>query len=614
MIGISGRTLGAHLGKEGLCRFRVWAPQAARVELHITSPRDSCHPMLREEKGYWHVELTNIEAGSHYFYRLNGSEDRPDPASLRQPMGVHGPSEVMNTLFDWQDASWQGLALEQFVFYELHVGTFTEAGTFDAVIPRLPELKELGITAIELMPVAQFPGARNWGYDGVQPFAAQESYGGMCGLQRFVDACHATDVAVTLDVVYNHLGPEGNYLGRFGPYFTDRYKTPWGPALNFDGPYSDEVRRFFIENALHWVRDFHIDALRLDAIHSILDHSAFTFLQELGEAIHALATNLGRKVHVIAESALNDARIVSPIERGGIGLDGQWNDDFHHALRTLLTGDRSGYYQDFGELPQLAKAFREGYVYTGEYSAFRKRRHGNASRDLPPARFVVFSQNHDQIGNRMLGDRMGRAVSFDRLKLAAAAVILSPFIPLLFMGEEYGEPAPFQYFVSHSDPSLIQAVRDGRAQEFADFEWQGEAPDPQDEETFARSKLNWSSRNSGEHRVLYEFYRELLRFRKTHPALECGKGGDMEVKTWQEISLLSLLRRSEDREACLLLGFGNQQIEVAIPRGRWKKLLDSVEARWLGSGDAFPDEFSSDGEKPARLNPPCILLLDKMPV
>jgi maltooligosyltrehalose trehalohydrolase len=364
------------------------------------------------------------------------------------------------------------------------------------------------------MPVAQFSGARNWGYDGVFPFAVQNSYGGPLGLKRFVNACHEHGLAVVLDVVYNHIGPEGNHLAQFGPYFTDRYRTPWGQAINLDDALSDEVRHFFVSNAVEWIRDYHVDALRLDAVHAIFDNSALNFLEELGDAVHEQATALNRRIYVIAESALNDVRLIRPHELGGYGLDAQWNDDFHHALHTLLTKERAGCYVDFGNFQHIAHAFSEGFVYSGRYSVSRGRRHGNSSRVIPPAKFVVYAQNHDQIGNRMVGDRLGQICGLDAYKLAAAVVLLSPFLPLLFMGDEYGETAPFQYFVSHSDPGLIDAVRRGRKEEFAAFNWIGEPPDPQDEQTFNRSKLNHCLKKEGHHKILVEFHKELIHLRK----------------------------------------------------------------------------------------------------
>ncbi|KPK21748.1 MAG: malto-oligosyltrehalose trehalohydrolase, partial [Dehalococcoidia bacterium SM23_28_1] len=374
-------SLGASFLEDSRSRFVVWAPLAHKVEVHLLAPREKLAPMESGDRGYHHAVVDGVEPGSLYMYRLDERRERPDPTSRFQPQGVHGPSQVVSPHFEWEDGRWTGLPLQEYAIYELHVGTFTPTGTFEAVIPYLDELRELGITAIELMPVAQFPGARNWGYDGVHPFAVQNSYGGPQGLKRLVNACHKLGLAVVLDVVYNHLGPEGNYLIEFGPYFTDRYKTPWGAALNFDGPHSDEVRRFFIENALYWVSEFHVDALRLDAVHAIVDHSAVPFVEELAEAVHDRAEQLDRRIHVVAESNLNDARLIRPRALGGYGLDAQWNEDFHHCLHALLTRERTGYYQDFGEFGQLVKAFSEGFVYSGQYSSSRRRRHGSSSRD-----------------------------------------------------------------------------------------------------------------------------------------------------------------------------------------------------------------------------------------
>jgi maltooligosyltrehalose trehalohydrolase len=475
------------------------------------------------------------------------------------------------------------------------VGLFTPEGTFEAMITYLDELKELGITAIELMPVPQFPGDRNWGYDGVYPFAVQDSYGGPEGLKKLVNACHRKGLAVILDVVYNHLGPEGNYLADFGPYFTARYETPWGPAINFDGPYSDEVRRFFTENALYWITEFHIDALRIDAVHAIMDLSAQPFLEEMAFAVHERAHELNRQVYLIAESALNDTRLVRSLERGGYALDAQWNDDFHHALHTLLTGEQTGYYQDFGEFQQLVKAFREGFVYSGQYSDYRGRGHGNSSRGIPAQRFVVFSQNHDQVGNRMLGERLTALLSFEALKLAAGAVLLSPFIPLLFMGEEYGEEAPFLYFVSHSDQGLIDAVCQGRKGEFQAFQWQGEPPVPQEPETFLRCKLKWEERHKGKHKVLCTLYRELIKLRNAIPALNYLSKDHLEVSGMEEERLLLLRRWYDQSQVFCVMNFNTTDIpaRISLPKGRWKKIVDSSEKRWQGPGSLIPKTWES---------------------
>jgi maltooligosyltrehalose trehalohydrolase len=576
----------------------VWAPLARTVEVHILSPSEQIVSMARDPKGYHEAVVNNAGPGTLYRYRLDGQNERPDPASRFQPDGVHGPSQVVDPDFSWSATNWPGLLLKDYVLYELHVGTFTPGGTFSAIVRHLDELKDLGITALELMPVAQFSGNRNWGYDGVYPFAVQNSYGGPDDLKRLVDECHRRGLAVVLDVVYNHLGPEGNYLADFAPYFTDRYRTPWGAAINFDGPYSDEVRRFFIENALHWLIDFRIDALRVDAVHGIFDFSAHVFLEELALMVRERAELLHRHIYLIAESDLNDSRLVRPRELGGYGLDAQWNDDFHHALHALLTKERTGYYEDFGQCADLAKAFREGFVYSGKYSQYRKRRHGNDSRTIPVHSLVVFSQNHDQVGNRVLGDRLSLSVSFEGLKLAAGVVILSPFVPLLFMGEEYGETSPFPYFVSHSEPNLVEATRNGRRQEFAAFRWVGEPPDPQDEDTFLRAKLNHGLRRTGSHGYLLDFYRELLRLRRILRE-EVGMRWDRKHAIGLERQKAVLLRWSSlERQGVAIFHFGDTPADIAVPLpvGTWTKRLDSAEATWAGPGSDIPAKILSDGE------------------
>ncbi|HLI35620.1 MAG TPA: malto-oligosyltrehalose trehalohydrolase [Terriglobia bacterium] len=599
-------TLGATALENGDWQFQVWAPKAKTVDLRILSPRERVVRMNPEDRGYFRTVVEEINPEARYVYRLNNQAERPDPASRFQPEEVHQPSQIWNPeAFQWNDAGWRGLPLESYILYELHVGTYTPEDTFDAIILHLDDLKRLGVTVIELMPVAQFPGSRNWGYDGVFPFAVQQSYGGPSGLQRLVNACHQRELAVTLDVVYNHLGPEGNYLSEYGPYFTDRYRTPWGSAINFDGPQSDEVRRFFIENALYWLAEFHIDALRLDAIHGIVDPSARPFLGELSAAVHAFAQAQGRQIYLIAESNLNDTRVIRPQTLGGYGLDAQWNDDFHHALHTLLTGERAGYYADFGRISDLATAFQEGYVYSGQYSVFRKRRHGNSSRSLPARQFVVFAQNHDQVGNRALGDRLGQGVKTEGLKLAAGVTLLSPFIPLLFMGEEYGETAPFQYFTSHSDPKLIEAIRRGRLEEFAAFEWQGQIPDPQDEQTFLRSRLNHGLRSQEPHRTLWEFYQKLIAIRRTHPGLMNPSKERMEVMGFEQKKALAIRRWSDSGEALMIFNFSERPVtlNIALPEGDWDKELDSAEECWLGSGSALPAQFHSTGSSEFELSP-----------
>ena len=584
--------LGAYL-KSGTCTFSVWAPFSKKVEVKILSPDEKAIPLVKNGMGYWSGMVENVSPGIQYVYRLDDKKERPDPASRFQPLGVHGPSQVIDPdEFAWGDKGWKGMPLKNLIIYEIHTGTFTKQGTFESIIPHLDYLKELGITAVDLMPVAQFPGTRNWGYDGVYPFAPQNSYGGAQGLKALVNVCHEKGLAVILDVVYNHLGPEGNYLRDFGPYFTDKYRTPWGDAVNFDGPYSDEVRRYFIENALYWVTEFHMDALRIDAIHGIFDFSAKHFLQELGEAVHNRAEKLGRHVYVIPESDLNDVRVINPAEIGGYGLDAQWNDDFHHALHTLITAEKSGYCEDFGTIDQMEKAYRDGFVYSGEYSPFRKRRHGSSSKDRPASQFVVFSQNHDQVGNRMQGERLSSLVSFEALKLAAGCVILSPYLPLLFMGEEYGETAPFLYFVSHSDPNLIEAVRNGRKEEFSAFGWEGEPPDPQDEGTFLASELHWEELTKGTHETLLRFYKQLIALRTRTPALFELERERTEVRHCAAEKVLTMRRRSGDGKShvCVLLNFmaNDVSFQAALPEGAWEKILDSSDGMWEGPGAVLP--------------------------
>lgn len=579
--------IGADYKGNGRCEFVVWAPLLKSVSLKLAFGSGRIIPMEMDDKGYRKAEADDVSPGALYLYMLNNKTERPDPASRFQPEGVHGPSQVIaHNAFVWEDSEWNGLLFKDYIIYELHVGTFTKDGTFGAIIQNLDYLKDLGITALELMPVAQFPGARNWGYDGVYPFAVQNSYGGPNGLKALVNACHKKGIAVILDVVYNHLGPEGNYLRDFGPYFTDRYRTPWGDAINFDGPYSDGVRKFFIDNAIYWITECHIDGLRIDAIHGIYDFSAKHFLRELKEEVQRQAEMLKRDVYVIAESDLNDVRVVNPLEIGGYGLDAQWNDDFHHSLHTLITGESNGYYKDFGKTGYLEKAFREGFVYSGEYSEFREKRHGSSTKERPSHRFIVFCQNHDQVGNRALGDRLSRTQSFEKLKVAAAAVILSPYIPLLFMGEEYGETTPFQYFVSHSDEELIDAVRKGRQEEFSSFKWEGEMPDPQAETSFLDSRIDIGMHKCGKHNTLFRFYRELMRLRKTVPALSNLSKENMEVRGFEDARLLYLRRWFGDDEVFCIFNFSESRADIRLEpnEGIWEKVIDSSSDEWDGCG------------------------------
>ena len=589
--------IGADYQGSGRCEFTVWAPFLKEVAVQIVAPEKRLLPMQKNEEGYWKLTATDVKPGTLYFYQLEGTTDRPDPASKFQPQGVHGPSQAIDSnAFTWNDHQWSGIPLEEMIIYELHVGTFTPAGTFTAIIPQLPELSRLGVNAIEIMPVAQFPGDRNWGYDGVYPYAVQNSYGGPEGLKQLVDAAHQQGIAVILDVVYNHFGPEGNYISQYGPYFTETYRTPWGSAVNFDDAHSKGVRNYFIENALYWLQDYHFDALRLDAIHAIYDLGAKHFLQELSEKVATLSTG-GRKKYLIAESDLNDVRVIRDREVGGQGMDAQWSDDFHHSLHTLLTSEQIGYYQDFGKCEQLAKAFKESFVYSWQYSPERRRYHGSDASAFPGHQFVVCTQNHDQVGNRMLGERMSHLVSFEGAKLAAGALLLSPNIPLLFMGEEYGEVSPFLYFVSHTDPDLVEAVRAGRKKEFSAFHLEGEYSDPQGPETFQKSQLRWEDRKEGKHKVLWELHQLLIQFRRTIPALKNLDKQNLEASSVEEDKLLLLRRWSSESQIFAILNFNTKNVTLkTLPNGNWQKILDSADSKWMGPGATLPEKTTSTQE------------------
>jgi maltooligosyltrehalose trehalohydrolase len=550
--------------------------------------------LARDASGVFETVVPGVGPDTDYFYRLDGERDRPDPVSRWQPGGVHGPSRVVDRRFDWTDGAWRGIDTADLILYELHVGSFTAEGTFDAAAQQLDYLRELGVTAIELMPVAEFPGRRNWGYDGVHPFAAQSSYGGPRGLKRFVDAAHGAGLAVVLDVVYNHLGPEGNYLAEFAPYFTDRYSTPWGKAINFDGPESDGVRRYFIDNALYWISEFHIDGLRLDAVQMIFDFGARHFLAELGAAVHDQGAALDRRVQVIAESDLNDPRLVRGPQVHGFGLDAMWNDDFHHAVHVALTGERSGYYVDFGGDDAIRRVMAERFVLDGRHSEYRRRRHGAPASDVAADRFVVFIQNHDQVGNRAAGERLAGLVSPEQQKLAAALLFLSPYIPLLFMGEEYGETRPFLYFVDHGDRELREAVRRGRRREFERFDWQGPIPDPAAAETFERSRFDPAKAGRSPHRELLALYTDLIRTRREEPALRpgrasCGVEGD---PGW-----LTLRFESDGSELLAAFNLTGEaaSIEAAVGGGAWRRRLATDDARYGGSGPETPSRLMCEG-------------------
>jgi maltooligosyltrehalose trehalohydrolase len=547
---------------------RVWAPEVRRVELECAGQR---RPMAREADGWWFVEAPELVHGTDYAFRIDEEGPFPDPRSPWQPHGVHGPSRWLDHgRFRWHDTGWQAPPLASAMIYELHVGTFTPEGIFEAVIDRLDYLKDLGITHVELMPVAEFPGKRGWGYDGVDLFAPHHAYGGPDGLKRLVDACHRKGLAVLLDVVYNHLGPSGNYLGRFGPYFTDAYRTPWGDAVNLDRAHSDTVRRFFLDNALMWLEEYHFDGLRIDAVHAIVDTSAIHFLEALAREVRALEARLGRHLVVIAESDLNDPRVVRAPEVGGYGLDAQWNEDFHHALHAVLTGERDGYYEDFGAVADLAAALTRGLVYDGRYSVYRRRSHGRPASDLRGRRFVGCLQNHDQVGNRAMGERSAQLLSAGLLRVGAALVLTAPFVPLLFQGEEWGADTLFLYFTDHEDPDLAEAVREGRRREFAAFGWDPEGiPDPQAPATFERSRLDWDQRDREPHAGLLRWYRDLIALRRAHPAF--AEDGLEQVRVrFDESERWLMMRRKELAVACNL---GTSQRRLDCPAGCHPRIL-----------------------------------------
>lgn len=564
--------------------IRVWAPNAKRVEIETAGQRTA---MLEAGGGWWRAPF-DVPPGADYAFCLDGGPPRPDPRSPFQPQGLHGPSRAVDhAAFSWNDHRWQARPLHSAIVYELHVGTFTTEGTFEAVIGKLGHLAELGVTHVELMPVNEFPGRRGWGYDSVDLYAPHHGYGGPDGLKRLIDACHRQGLAVLIDVVYNHLGPAGNYLHEFGPYFSDRHHTPWGWAINFDGPQSDEVRRFFCDNALTWLRDYHADGLRLDAIHAIVDTSALPFLEQLATEVAELASHLGRHLVLVAESDLNDPRVVRNWEIGGFGFDAQWSDDFHHALHTVLTGEREGYYADFGRLEDLALALEQNFVYAGRYSEFRGRSHGRATLNLSAHRFLAYLQNHDQLGNRAQGDRSSHLMSTGRLKVGAALVLTSPFVPMLFQGEEWGATAPFQFFTDFEEPELAQAVREGRPKEFAAFGWSPEQiPDPQDPATFERSKLNWSELAHPPHAELLDWHRRLIRLRGEESALTDGRLDRVQTRFDEQARWLAV-ERGPITVVCNL-GEQPQRVPISQDRPRTVRLASEPQMEVDSVGVLLP--------------------------
>lgn len=584
---------GANVIKDDAVEFRVWAPKVESLSVRVLGERPRTIQMTRGADSEFSVTVPDVAEGTDYLFLLAGDRSRPNPVSRWQPDGVHGASRIVNpATFTWSDSRWKGIPLKEFITYELHTGTFTPEGTFEGAIARLPYLRDVGITAVELMPVAEFPGGRNWGYDGASLYAPHSAYGGPTGLKKLVDACHGLGLAIVLDVVYNHLGPEGNYLPDFAPCFTDSYRTPWGKAINFDGPDSDGIRRFFIDNALYWLTEYHVDAVRLDAVHAMFDFSARHILDELTSAFHHEARYLGRQAWVIAESDLNDVRIINPRSEGGFGIDAQWHDDFHHALYTVLTGDHEGYLMDFGTLSDLATSIREGFVYDGKYSRYRRRRHGSSSRMRPGEQFVVCIQNHDQVANTSKGRRLSSLVSLEQQKLAAILLLSSPFLPLLFMGQEYGETAPFLFFTSFQDANLVEAVREGRRKEFAAYYAETDFPDPQAEATFQQSKLDWAKPSQPPFTELLSLYRDLLSLRTRHASLgNCRK--DLTEVAFDEKARWLVMTRADfsGERALLICNFSEhaQPIAIRSDRRRWELALWTADPTYGGnSGTTRP--------------------------
>lgn len=564
--------------KNNKCHFCLWSPQANSIQLKNLDTNE-IYSLERDKKDYWSLS-TDWAVNTPYKYIIDNNAEVPDPVSFYQKDGVHGPSRTFDhNDFQWTDSQWQGIKVQDMIIYELHTATFTKAGDFESIKEKIPHLKSLGINSIEIMPIAQFPGKRNWGYDGVYPFAVQNSYGGPDQLKSLVDTCHKNNIAIILDVVYNHLGPEGNYLSCFAPYFTGKYTTPWGDAINFDDKYSQGVREYFISNALYWLDCFHIDALRLDAIHGIYDKSKKHILAELSEQIELLNKKNTRQCFLIAESDLNDSTNIRSLKDGGHGIDAQWNDDFHHALHCLFTGDNAGYFKDFASLDCFFKAYTNNFVYDGVFSKFRNKIHGNNCSDLHPNSFVVFSQNHDQIGNRMLGERLISLTNTETAKVIAALTILHPSIPMLYMGEEYGETNPFLYFIDHSDKELIKAVQKGRADEFKDFMTDGDVPDPYKVDTFRQSKLDWSKLSKESNNEIFLWYKALIQLRINSSAFSTGYNRELKISQEKSSDNIFIFRQSSKQKGMIVFNPKAALKDVKLPEGQWTEYLGSSQIK-----------------------------------
>ncbi len=567
--------------------FKVWAPRAKTMRLLIQGRE----PLKMEgpgPRGWWKLKVDDAQAGTDYAFLIDDDPTPiPDPRSGWQPDGVHGMSRVYDQhAFQWSDGGWHTPPLASGIIYELHIGTFSKEGTFDGAIPHLEYLAQLGVTHVEIMPVNEFAGNRGWGYDGVYLFAVFEPYGGPDGLKRFVDACHAHHLAVVLDVVYNHFGPVGNYTNRFGPYLTDKYHTPWGAAVNFNESGSDEVRRFFVDNALMWLRDFHCDGLRLDATHEYIDRSAVHFMEQLSAEVQRLGTMLGKKFDLIAESDLNDPKFVRPIEAHGYGMDAQWSDDFHHSLFTLLWNDPGrGYYDDFGSMDDLVKSIKGAFVYDGQYSRYRHHSHGRPVNELSAHRFLGYIQNHDQVGNRATGERLEHLVGMEASKVALGLVLTAPFVPMLWMGEEFAASAPFLYFADHEEEEMRRLVSEGRKRDFAAFGWdESQIPDPEAPETFEHSKLDWDEVQEGRHAEMLAWVKQLIALRRATVDLNDGDFGHIKVSCVGNEKVL-IMRRGSVR---VLMHLGDDVWKTKLEENETLRLGSSPEVQVQGGEIALP--------------------------
>ena len=585
--------VGANYQGNSTCGFTVWAPKLSEVKLMLTKENEKL-TMTNNGHGYWTLRVNGVKPGTNYMYELDGEVIKPDPASHFQPNGVFGSSEVINhEAFTWLDSDWIGLDIEELIFYEIHVGTFTPEGTFKASITRIKELSESGVNAIELMPISQFSGSRNWGYDGVFPYAVQNTYGTPNDLKEFVSECHKNGVALFIDLVYNHIGPEGNCLNDYAPYFSATRMGRWGPRINLDGACSDSVRNFFLENTLYWLSRYHIDGVRFDAVLAMPDTSPTNFFQELTNAVQENASKSGKKLHLIAElGGYNEPKILAPIEKGGFGFDAQWLEDYHHALFTLLTGEREGYYRNYGSMQDMIEALSDAYLYVGidggELS-FRRRAPDESYRGIAANKFIVFSQNHDQIGNRLLGDRLTSIAGFEAAKLSAGMVLLSPYVPLLFMGEEFGETASFMFFTDYQSSELKEAVKMGRKKEFAQFHWEGRVPDPQSIITFEQSRINWQLRYLDIGKKIGDYYRALIKLRKNLQLFHSKANRQIQFLKEESGKLLFIEKRNQDSEAITIANFDKKSKGFTFPfKGFFRKILDSSEAAWGGQGSNLP--------------------------